>query len=48
MNFIITWILDFFKQAGLPTPPIKAQRKRKPATKKTAAKITVRKKKADK
>ncbi len=48
MNFIITWILDLFRPAEMPTAPIKAQRKRKPAVKKTAAKITVRKKKADK
>ena len=48
MNFIFQWVLDLFKPTGMPTAPIKAQRKRKPAVKKTAAKITVRKKKADK
>jgi hypothetical protein len=48
MNFIITWILDLFRPAEMPTAPIKAQRKRKPAVKKPATKITVRKKKADK
>lgn len=50
MNFIFTWVLDLFKkpedQAPWPFPaPVKAQRKRKPATKKPAAKKTVRKKK---
>jgi hypothetical protein len=48
MNFVIAWILDLFKPVEMPTAPIKAQRKRKPVAKKTAPKITVRKKKADK
>lgn len=48
MNFVFTWILDLFKRDEpiIPTAPIKAQRKRKPAVKKVAPKITVRKKKA--
>ena len=49
MNFIITWILDLFRPAEMPTAPIKAQRKRKPAVKKpvkiVAKKTTARKKK---
>ena len=49
MNFIITWILDLFRPAEMPTAPIKAQRKRKPAVKKpakiVAKKTTTRKKK---
>ena len=50
MNFVFTWILDLFKldEPIIPTAPIKAQRKRKPAVKKSPTKITVRKKKADK
>jgi len=45
VNFIITWILDLFKPAEMPTAPIKA--KRKPAAKKTTAvKKPARKKQA--
>ena len=50
MNFIFQWVLDLFKPAGMPTAPIKAQRKpRAPAKKKPAkiaAKKTTRKKQA--
>ena len=45
--FIITWILDLFRPAEMPTAPIKAQRKpraKKPP--KIAAKKTTRKKQA--
>jgi hypothetical protein len=48
VNFVFTWILDLFRRDEpiIPTAPIKAQRKRRPAVKKAAPKITVRKKKA--
>lgn len=47
MNFIITWILDLFRPAQMPTAPIKAKRKPRAPAKKTAkivAKKTTKKK----
>ena len=43
MNFIITWILDLFRPAEMPTAPIKAQRKPRVPAKKKPAKIAAKK-----